>query len=132
VRRATSSSKRKRALPSSRLVAMSSREERIGLNEAVFREVNERIEGLAETFDLKTQSLDLICECGDATCVERITMTTAEYEEIRSEAHQFAVHPGHEYPEVESVVARLKGYDVVRKNKGVPTQIAEQTDPRSN
>ena len=39
---------------------MSSREERIGLNEAVFREVNERIEGLAETFDLKTQSLDLI------------------------------------------------------------------------
>ena len=111
---------------------MSSREERIGLNEAVFREVNERIEALAETFDLKTQSLDLICECGDATCVERITMTTAEYEEIRSEAHQFAVHPGHEYPDVESVVARLKGYDVVRKNRGVPAQIAEQTDPRSN
>ena len=54
---------------------MSSREERIGLNEAVFREVNERIEDLAETFDLKTQSLDLICECGDAACVERITMT---------------------------------------------------------
>jgi len=48
---------------------MSSREERIGLNEAVFREVNERIEDLAETFDLRTQSLDLICECGDAACV---------------------------------------------------------------
>ena len=111
---------------------MSSREERIGLNEAVFREVNERIEGLAETFDLKTQSLDLICECGDAACVERITMTRAEYEEIRSEAHQFGVHPGHEYPDVESVVARLKGYDIVRKNKGVPAQIAEQTDPRGN
>ena len=105
---------------------MSSREERIGLNEAVFREVNERIE-----FDLKTQSLDLICECGDAACVERISMTHAEYEEIRSEAHQFAVHPGHEYPDVESVVARLKGYDIVRKNKGVPAQIAEQTDPRA-
>src|SRR2546426_243641 len=43
---------------------MSSREERIGLNEAVFREVNERIENLAETFDLNTQALDLICECG--------------------------------------------------------------------
>jgi hypothetical protein len=48
---------------------MSSREERIGLNEAVFREVNERIENLAETFDLKTQPLDLICECGDGTCI---------------------------------------------------------------
>jgi hypothetical protein len=111
---------------------MSSREERIGLNEAVFRAVNERIEGLAETFDLKTQPLDLICECGDASCVERISMTPAEYEEIRSEPHQFAVHPGHEYPDVESIVARLKGYDIVRKNKGVPAQIAEQTDPRDN
>ena len=111
---------------------MSSREERIGLNEAVFREVNERIEDLAETFDLKTQSLDLICECGDAACVERISMTHAEYKELRSDAHQFAVHPGHEYPDVESIVARLKGYDVVRKNRGIPAQIAEQTDPRSN
>ena len=67
---------------------MSSREERIGLNEAVFREVNERIENLA------------------------------------------AVHPGHEYPDVESVVARLKGYDVVVKNRRAPGRIAEQTDPR--
>jgi hypothetical protein len=111
---------------------MSSREERIGLNEAVFREVNERIENLAETFDLKTQPLDLVCECGDAACVERIIMTRGEYEQIRSEAHQFAVHPGHEYPEVETVVARLKGYDIVRKNRGVPAQIAEQTDPRDD
>jgi hypothetical protein len=109
---------------------MSSREERIGLNEAVFREVNERIENLAETFDLKTQALDLICECGDDACVERLTMSRAEYEELRSDAHQFAVHPGHEYPDVETVVARLKGYDVVRKNRGAPEQIAEQTDPR--
>jgi hypothetical protein len=61
---------------------MSSREERIGLNEVVFREVNERIENLAETFDLKTQALDLVCECGDGTCEERLTMTRAEYEEV--------------------------------------------------
>jgi hypothetical protein len=108
---------------------MSSREERIGLNEAVFREVNERIEDLAETFDLKAP-LDLICECGDAACVERISLTRTEYEELRSESHQFAVHSGHEYPDVETVVARLKGYDIVSKNKGVPKQIAEQTDPR--
>ena len=108
---------------------MSSREERLGLNEAVFREVNERIEGLAETFDLKTQTLDLICECGDAGCVERISMTRAEYEELRSDPHQFAVHPGHEYPDIESVVARLKNYDVVRKDSGVAEQIAEETDP---
>ena len=107
---------------------MSSREERIGLNEAVFREVNERIEDLAEASDLTTQSLDLICECGDAACVERLTMTRTEYKELRSDAHQFAVHSGHVYPDVESVVAERKGYDIVRKSSGVAAQIAEQTD----
>ena len=109
---------------------MSSREERLALNEAAFREVNERIEDLAETVDLKTQTLDFVCECGDSDCMERLTMTRAEYEQLRSDAHQFAVHPGHEYPEVESVIARRKGYDVVAKNRGAPEQIAERTDPR--
>lgn len=110
---------------------MSSREERIGLNEAVFREVNERIEDLAETFALKDEPLDLVCECGDAGCVRRISMTRAEYEEVRSDPQLFAVHPGHEYPDVEEVVDRRKGYDLVRKGEGVLERIAERTDPRS-
>jgi hypothetical protein len=110
---------------------MESREARIGLNEAVFREVNERIESLAETFDLGSQPLDLICECGDATCVQRIHMTHAEFEQLRSESHQFAVYPGHEAPEVERVVERRGGYDIVKKDEGLPKLIAEQTDPRA-
>ena len=110
---------------------MSAREERIGLNEAVFREVNERIEQLAEAFDLKTEQLDLVCECGKADCVERISMTYQEYESLRSESHQFAVFPGHEFPDVERVIDRRKGYDVVQKYKGAPERIAERTDPRS-
>lgn len=109
---------------------MGAREERIGLNEAVFREVNERIENLAETFDLSSEMLDLVCECGNADCVQRITMTHPEYEELRSDSHQFAVYPGHEIPDVERVVDRRKGYDVVKKTEGAPERIAEQTDPR--
>jgi restriction endonuclease Mrr len=109
---------------------MGAREERIGLNEAVFREVNERIEHVAETFDLKTEQLDLVCECGNADCEERISMTHSEYETLRSESHQFAVYPGHEYPDVERVIARQKGYDIVQKSRGAPERIAEQTDPR--
>ena len=110
---------------------MSSREERIGLNEAIFREVNERIDNLAETFDLKAEPLDLVCECGDASCVQRISMTHAEYEQVRSDAHQFAVHPGHEYPDVEQIVDRRRGYDIVQKTEGTAEQIAERTDPRN-
>jgi hypothetical protein len=107
------------------------REERIGMNEAVFRDVNERIEDVASAFDMTTEPLDLICECGDATCVERITLTRDEYEKIRADAHLFAVASGHVAPDVEEVVETHSKYEVVRKFKGVPAEIAQTTDPRS-
>jgi hypothetical protein len=107
------------------------RHERIGLNEAVFREVNERITDLADEFGLQNQPLDLVCECGDPACIERITMSRQAYEELRSDPTHFAVYPGHEEPDVEDVVARREGYDIVRKHEGEPAEIAERTDPRS-
>lgn len=110
---------------------MSRRDERIGLNEAVFREVNERIEALAETFQLTAEPLDLICECGDGSCVQRISMTRAEYEQIRSAPDQFAVFPGHVASDVEEVLERRQGYDIVRKHDGAPKVIAETLDPRT-
>jgi hypothetical protein len=100
------------------------------MNEALFREVNERIESLAESFDLRSGPLDLVCECGDASCVERITMTHAEYEQLRSDPRQFAVHPGHVDFNVEDLLERRAGYDVVLKDEGAPRRVAEQTDPR--
>jgi hypothetical protein len=107
------------------------RGERIGLNEAVFREVNERINDLAENFGLADQPLDLVCECGDPTCVERISMSRAEYEELRSDPTHFAVNSGHVQPDVEDVVARRSAYLVVRKREGDPAEVARETDPRS-
>jgi hypothetical protein len=109
-----------------------SREARLSLNEAVFREVNERIESLAETFDLGSHPLDLICECGDAACVDRIHMTHAEFEQLRSDSRQFAVAPGHDIPDVETVIARRNGYHIVQKDEGEPREVAEQTDRRKN
>jgi uncharacterized protein with von Willebrand factor type A (vWA) domain len=111
---------------------MEGRDARIGLNEAVFREVNERIETLAQTFDLGSERLDFICECGDASCVERIHMTHAEFEELRSDSHHFAVYPGHVIADVERVVAQRAGYEVVEKVEPLPRLIAETTDPRSD
>jgi hypothetical protein len=107
------------------------RGERIGLNEAVFREVNERISDLAGQFGLEEQPLDLVCECGDPACVERISMSRDAYEQLRSDSTHFAVFPGHELPDVEDVIARNGTYDVVRKHEGGPAEIAQRTDPRS-
>lgn len=109
---------------------MEERERRIGLNEAVFREANERIQELNETFSTFTGEIVLVCECGHGDCVEKITLRPAEYEELRSEAAHFAIIPGHELPDVEQVVAEREGYVVVRKNEGPARRIAEITDPR--
>jgi hypothetical protein len=106
------------------------RETRIGMNEAVFRAVNERIQEVANAFQLTTEPLDLICECGDAQCTERITLTREDYENLRADPHRFAVAPGHDAPDVEQVVERHSSYDIVRKYKGVPEEIAQETDPR--
>jgi hypothetical protein len=106
------------------------RAHKIGRNEAMFREVNERIEDLAETFGLGGRPLELICECGDASCTQQITMTIADYEALRKDPTLFAVYPGHEIPDVESIVERRDGYDVIRKREGEPARVARETHSR--
>jgi hypothetical protein len=106
------------------------RERRIGLNEALFREVNERLEELAQGF-AHPGKLDLICECGNASCASRIEMDREEYERVRSDSATFAIVKGHEIPDVEEIVERRKRYDVVRKIAGEAEEIAEKRDPRT-
>ena len=109
---------------------MDIRETRLGLNEAVFREVNERIRGLANLFKWgEPAPLDLVCECRNATCVKRIEMSRTEYEAIRAQATHFALYPGHADPEIERVVSSHKGYDVVAK-QGDAAEVARDLSPR--
>lgn len=100
------------------------------MNEAVFREVNERITELAGALGLERR-LELVCECGNAACAQQIEMTKDEYEALRSHPLYFAVYPGHEAPDVEAVVEKHDGYDVVRKSEGAPADLAEDTHPRT-
>jgi hypothetical protein len=107
------------------------RERKIGLNEALFREVNERIGEVNRTFAAVTGVIDVMCECGDAGCIERITVDQPEYEAVRREGAQFLIVPGHEIVDVETVVQKTPSYYVVRKNAGAAEALAEFTDPRS-
>jgi hypothetical protein len=106
------------------------RKRRIGLNEAVFRDVNERIEDAADSLQLGKVTLSLVCECGDPACAQHITLRRAEYEEVRASPTQFAVYPGHAIPEVEDVVEKRDGYDIVHKRDDEAAEVAEETDPR--
>ena len=105
---------------------------RVSLNEAVFREVNDQLEELEETFRPGREDLDLVCECGDPGCGERLRLPRYDYRRLRSDSRLFAVVPGHEQADVEDVVERHDGYDVVRKHDGVPAQVAVDAAHRSS
>jgi hypothetical protein len=105
------------------------REERIGKNEILLREVNERIEEIgAEAFGLST--IGFVCECGDASCTQQVKLQLREYESVRKDARRFFTLPGHEAPEVESVVELHDRYQVVEKHDGLPGELAARNDPR--
>jgi hypothetical protein len=111
-------------------VAVDERGRRVGQNEALFRNVNEEVRDVGEAFAI-TGSLRMVCECGEQTCIEQIEVSGEEYEAIRADPTHFAIKPGHDVPDVETVVARHPGYWVVRKDPGEPERIARETDPRS-
>ena len=111
---------------------MGEHERRVGLNEAVFREVNERLRDLNQTFTTLSDRMDLICECADTSCAEHLSMSPGEYEAVRAHARRFIVLPGHEEgPDVERVVEQHEGYNVVEK-RGEAALEAEHTDPRDD
>ncbi len=106
---------------------MSSREERLAANEELFRQVNERIVELSDAWG---GELDLVCECAQVECTQRVTATLREYELVRRNAHHFVVLPGHEVPHIEDVVDRNDRYLVVEKHVETRAQV-EESDPRS-
>lgn len=109
---------------------MEERERRLGLNEAMFREVNERVEGMNQTFASVTGSFDIFCECSQLSCTERITVPMDIYEHVRSDPTHFLLKAGHEDPTVESVVESYEVFVVVEKEGVEVERVAEATDPR--
>lgn len=108
-----------------------SSERRSGETEAAFRAVNERIEELAEDGAGEPRAIAILCECSTATCVEKLELSSSEYERIRADPELFFLRPGHDDPEVELVVEQTAQYVVVRKT-GVAASAARAHDPRAD
>lgn len=96
------------------------RAERIVRNEARFRDINDRLEAGLRTLVGDDEAVSFVCECGNAVCEETVSLTFAAYEEVRADDRSFVVLAGHEIPDVEDVVARNDGHNVVRKRQPVP------------
>ena len=101
---------------------------RVGLNESLFREVNEQIESLNRDFRTDLPTMTVICECAMGDCTERLQISVREYEGVRADPLCYIIVPGHELPEFETVVESGDGYGVVQKRDATAAALA---DPRS-
>jgi len=109
---------------------------RLAKNEALFREVNERISEISQELAPGTPNPELIdglvCECSDPQCLERVgPLTIAQYEGVREDSRRFITAAGHQAADVERVVDRQPSYWVVEKHEGPPSDVARERDPRS-
>jgi hypothetical protein len=105
-------------------------EQRVGQNEALFREINDRIEAGRWPGD-ESERLAFCCECSMLGCNVLVELTRPEYERMRALPRRFVLVPGHELPDVEVVVVREPGYLIVEK-VGEAGRVAESTDPRGD
>ena len=100
--------------------------QRVAMNEATFRKVNEGMEVGQDPSGLLT----FVCECGRLHCTKFIELERAEYEAIRQNPRRFAIVDGHEILEAEEIVERHDRYLVVEKKGDPEAEIVEHTDPR--
>jgi hypothetical protein len=109
-------------------------EERVARNEALFREINERVEDVADSFDVRGERgslrIEFVCECGSLACLDRIELTRAQYEAVRADPRRFAVVRGHEDPAVARTVEQHATFAVVEKLDDA-AKVAVEHDPRS-
>jgi len=108
---------------------MHSREERLAMNEVLFRKANDRIEDSADQQAPPARApVAFYCECSDRDCTERIAISADEFENVREHDAQFIVRPDHDVPSVEKVVTRTSLYLVVEKTGEAAECVTEQLD----
>ena len=108
-------------------------ERRMGENEALFRDVNERVRELNEALPPELDTA-WTCECSNTRCLELVQMAPDEYEAVRAHPDRFFVYPdeAHVGPaEEERVVERHERYWVVEK-LGEAARVAAELDPRAD
>lgn len=108
---------------------MSDRELRIAANESRFRVLNEGIEHARS--ELPDSAASFVCECGRDDCEEPIPLTLDQYEQVRTDPRHFALKPGHEIEEFETVIERHERFVVVEKDTDQAADLVERQDPRS-
>ena len=107
------------------------RERRLALNEAAFRVANERMRDWPERQGDEAPRALLLRVRRTPGCHEHVAARgSASTRRVRADPHRFIIVPGHEIPDIETVVERRDRYHVIEKDDDV-RPITEATDPRA-
>lgn len=91
-------------------------------SELLFRAVNERIFEIGAN---DADVLEILCECGDESCISTVVITVRAYERLRLDSSRFVVCEGHELADIERVTERTPEYLVVEKAGKRPRRSCE-------
>ena len=108
---------------------MEPREQRLAQNEALFREINEKVEAIAAVHGSDDHVYEFYCECSNADCSIQLPATIAEYEAVRAHSTRFLVAPEHWLPEIETIAQKSDAWWVIEKH-GAAGEFVEHLDPR--
>ena len=108
---------------------MEPREQRLAQNEALFREINEKVEAIAAVHGSDDHVYEFYCECSNADCSIQLPATIAEYEAVRAHSTRFLVAPEHWLPEIETIAQKSDAWWVIEKH-GDAGEFVEHLDPR--
>jgi hypothetical protein len=86
------------------------RDERVVRTEELYKRLNEAIAAL-----LDGSGPGFLCECGNPLCNETMELSLEDLHLLHSRAGYYAIIPGHDIPDLETVVMEKDGYAVVQK-----------------
>jgi ANTAR domain-containing protein len=93
------------------IVEQPARAERIYRTELDFKRLNQALAAQLGDGDGR-----FLCECANPHCSEPLELSADDLRALHSEEHTFAIVPGHELPDLETVILTRDGYAIVRKH----------------
>ena len=69
-----------------------------------------------DALPIADQLVPFLCECADGTCLGRVDMKVAEYDEIHADRNQYSILHDHELANGEAVIEERALFDIVSKD----------------
>jgi hypothetical protein len=94
---------------------MASREVRLAHNQESFRYANERLGELVTRADLDGYLVAFLCECADESCLGRVELSLAQYDDAHLLPNTYVILVGHPRIDEEEIIEEHDLFEVVQK-----------------